>query len=239
VLDGEYALALVRNRKTELDDFDRSNRQMQVIMLIRDRILEFNQLPTLVMNAPAIYEDLSTGICTNMDLNQIIQLAWKAMEIPRENFTMMAIGPEYVTIEKSPDNLDILRPIPDKVRLLRDQLFSTGGVLGPEATGDMNSLLSAEQPTIRVLNGSYLPGLEVTTAAWLQEQGFVVVETGTVSETTVSSVILQGAVPYGLKWLADTFGFTAGRIQNAYNPNATADLVLTLGDDWAANNPLP
>ena len=51
VLDGEYALAMARDRKSELDDFDRSNRQMQVIMLIRDRILEFNQLPTLVMNA--------------------------------------------------------------------------------------------------------------------------------------------------------------------------------------------
>ena len=59
-----------------------------------------------------------------MGLNQIVQLAWKAMDIPRENITTAVIGPEYVTIEKSPDNLDILRPIPDKIRLLRDQLFA-------------------------------------------------------------------------------------------------------------------
>ena len=239
VLDGEYALAMARDRKSELDDFDRSNRQMQVIMLIRDRILEFNQLPTLVMNAPAIYEDLSTGIRTNMSLNQIIQLAWKAMDIPRENFQMRVIGPESVTLEKSPDGLDILRPIPDKVRLLRDELFSTGGLLSPAAEGDLLSLVTAEQPTIRVLNGSYQAGLGETTAAWLQEQGFDVVEVGSAAATTVSSVTIQGAASYGLQWLVDTFGMTAGRIHHSYTPGATADLILTLGDDWASNNPLP
>ena len=239
VLDGEYALAMARDRKSELDDFDRSNRQMQVIMLIRDRILEFNQLPTLVMNAPAIYEDLSQGVRTNMGLNQIIQLAWKAMDIPRENITTAVIGPEYVTIEKSPDNLDILRPIPDKIRLLRDQLFGTGGILGPAAEGDLLSLVAAEQPTVRILNGTYQGGLEETTAAWLREQGFNVVEVGSTSATTVSSVILQGTTSYGLKWLVDAFGLTVGRIEVDYTPGATVDLILTLGDDWAANNPMP
>ena len=238
-LDGELTLALVRDRKTEMDDFDRSNRQMQVIMLIRDRILEFNQLPTLVMNAPAIYEDLSQGIRTNMSLNQIIQFAWSAMDIPRENITMMSIGPEYVTIEKSPTNLDILRPIPDKIRLLRDQLFSTGGILGPAAEGDLPTLVAEEGASIRILNGSYQAGLEDTTAAWLQEQGFNVVETGSTDGTTVSSVLVQGAVPYGLDWLVDAFGMTVGRIEHGFVPGATADLVLILGDDWAANNPMP
>lgn len=239
VLDGELALAMARDRKSEMDDFDRSNRQMEVIMLIRDRILEFDQLPTLVMNAPAIYEDLSTGIRTNMGLNQIIQLAWSAMDIPRENITTAVIGPEYIAIEMSPDNLDILRPIPDKIRQLRDDLFGTGGVLVPVAEGELLSLVAAEQPTVRILNGSYQVGLETATAAWLEEQGFTVVETGSAPSTTVSSVILQGTASYSLKWLADTFGMTVGRIEVEYTPGATADLVLTLGDDWASNNPMP
>ena len=118
VLNGEYTLAYARDRKSEGDDFDRSARQLDVILKIRDRILEFDQLPSLVMNAPAIYEDLSTGVRTNMSLNQIIQLAWKAMEIPPENIEMVVIGPQYVTIETA-DGLAILRPIPDRIRLLR------------------------------------------------------------------------------------------------------------------------
>jgi polyisoprenyl-teichoic acid--peptidoglycan teichoic acid transferase len=240
VLDGEYTLAYARDRHSEGDDFDRSSRQMDVILKIRDRILEFDQLPTLVMNAPAIYQDLSTGIRTNMSLDQIIQLAWRAIDIPRENLQMVVIGPEYVTIETSPDGLDILRPIPDKIRLLRDEIFDIGGLLGPESEGDLLSLVAQENARISVLNGSYQPGLAEKTADWLREQGFIVVEEGnTPNATTVSEVIIQGSTPYALKWLVATFGMTAGRITNAFSSEATVDVVLVLGDDWASNSPIP
>jgi hypothetical protein len=118
-------------------------------------------------------------------------------------------------------------------------LFSTGGILGPAAEGDLPTLVAEEGASIRILNGSYQAGLEDTTAAWLQEQGFNVVETGSTDGTTVSSVLVQGAVPYGLDWLVDAFGMTVGRIEHGFVPGATADLVLILGDDWAANNPMP
>ncbi len=238
-LDGEYALAYARDRKSEGDDFDRSSRQMEVILLIRERILEFDQLPTLVMNAPAIYEDLSTGIRTNMSLNQIIQLAWKAREIPRENIQMVVIGPEYVTIEKSPDGLDILKPIPDKIRLLRDEVLGNGGLLAPVGDGDLLALAVEEGASIRVLNGSYQPDLGTRTAAWLTEQGLNAASEGNVESTPASSMTLQGGAPYALKWLAEAFEMTAGRISHDFIPDAQADLVLILGDDWASNNPMP
>lgn len=239
VLDGEYTLAYARDRKSEGDDFDRSSRQLDVILKIRDRILEFNQLPNLVRNAPAIYEDVSTGVRTNMSLDQIIQLAWKAMEIPKENIQMVVIGPEYVGIETSPDGLDILRPIPDRIRLLRDEALG-GGALGPVDEADLTSLVADEAPTIRLVNASYQPDLAERTAAWLSDQGFEVVETTTGEGVAVSSIIIQGPAPYGLRLISEAFGFTTGRITQSFNPDRSVpDLVLVLGDDWAANNPLP
>lgn len=240
VLDGEYTLAYARDRHSDGDDFDRSARQLDVIMKIRDRILEFDQLPSLVMNAPAIYEDLSTGIRTNMSLNQIIQLAWKAMDIPFENIQMVVIGPEYISIGKSPDNLDILIPHPDKIRLLRDEVFGTGGLVAPAAEGDLAQRLVLEAPTITVLNGSYQAGLEETTAEWLRQQGFVVQEVGVGSTTAVTQVTIQGLAPYGLSWLAETFGISAGQRLYAFtNDRSQPDLILILGDDWAYSNPMP
>jgi LCP family protein required for cell wall assembly len=239
VLDGELVLAYARDRKSSGDDFDRSSRQMEVILKIRDRVLELNQLPVLVANAPDIYTDLSTGIRTNMSLNQMIQLAWKAREIPAENIDTVVIGPEYVTIEKSPDGLDILKPIPDKIRLLRDEVLGTGGVIGPVTTGDLTDLVAQENARISVLNGTYQADLGTRTASWLREQGFDVVEEGNAQYTTYSSVTLQGSTPYGLKFIVDAFGLTAGRITHTYTPGATLDIILILGDDWAANNPLP
>ena len=32
---------------------------------------------------------------------------------------------------------------------------------------------------------------------------------------------------------------TAGAIQHDFVPDAEADLILILGSDWAANNPIP
>ena len=238
-LDGEYVLAYARDRHSEKDDFDRSSRQMEVILKIRDRILEFNMLPTLVKNSPAIYNDLSTGIRTNMSLNQAVQLAWKAMEIPRDNIQMVVIGPEHVTIEKSPDGLDILRPIPDKIRLLRDQVLSSGGVLGPVGDKDLQSLVAEEAARITLLNGSYQGDLAETTAQWLQDQGFNVLGTGFANPTSVSTVTLQGPAPYALKWISETFGMNGGQIKHDFAPNSETDIILILGDDWASNNQMP
>lgn len=239
VLDGEYALAYARDRKTEGDDFDRSSRQMEVILKIRERILEFDQLPTLVMNAPAIYDDLSTGIRTNMSLNQVIQLAWKAREIPGENIEMVVIGPEYVTLEKSPDDLDILRPIPDKIRLLRDQVLNSGGVLGPVTDADLLTLVAEEGARVTLLNGSYQSDLVDITAEWMREQGLNVMGTGFSQETVMSSVTMQGAAPYALRWIIETFGMSGGQIKYDYLSDTEMDIVLILGDDWASNNPMP
>lgn len=239
VLNGEYALAYARDRKSEGDDFDRSGRQMEVILLIRQRILEFDQLPTLVMNAPAIYEDLSTGLRTNMSLNQLIQLAWKAREIPPENIHMVVIGPQQISFGKSPDGLDILRPIPDRIRLLRDEVLGEGGVLGPVAEGDLLSLVAEENARVALLNASFQPDLGEKTAAWLREQGFNIVEVGNAPATTVSTVDLYGTTPYALRWLVETFGMTPGHIDFRFSSDATVDIELIVGDDWASRNPMP
>ena len=50
---------------------------------------------------------------------------------------------------------------------------------------------------------------------------------------------LQGPAPYGLRFLVDAFGMTPGHIDHRFDPEAETDLVLTLGDDWANNNPMP
>jgi len=238
-LDGEYVLAYARDRHLEGDDFDRSSRQMEVILKIRERILEFNMLPTLVKNSPAIYNDLSTGIRTNMSLNQVIQLAWKAMEIPRDNIQMVVIGPEHVTLEKSPDGLDILRPIPDKIRLLRDQVLSSGGVLGPVGDSDLINLVEEEAARVTLLNGSFQGDLAERTASWMQDQGVNVLGTGFANPTAVSTVTLQGTTPYALKWISETFGMTNGQIKHDFSQGGEMDIILILGDDWANNNPMP
>jgi len=238
-LPGEYALAYVRTRTTEGADFDRSMRQQKLIMAVRDRILEFDMLPKLVARSPQIYADLSAGINTNMSLNEAIQLAWSVMELDRNAISQVVISNEYVTLEKSPDGLDILRPIPDKIRLLRDEVFSTGGALGPVAEGDILDIVAEEGARISVRNGSYQAGVAATTAEWLRSQGFNVVEETSDDYRVYSEIYIYNGTPYALRWLAETMNVTTNRIFDRFDPNAAYDLVIVLGDDWVNNNPMP
>jgi LCP family protein required for cell wall assembly len=72
-LPGNLALAYARARYTEGGDFDRAERTMQVIMAIRKRILSADMLPTLVSRAPVIFEQIASGVQTNLTLEQAVQ----------------------------------------------------------------------------------------------------------------------------------------------------------------------
>jgi LCP family protein required for cell wall assembly len=238
-LPGEYALAYVRARKTEGGDFDRSRRQQELIMAVRDRILEFDMMPKLVARAPEIYSDLSAGINTNMSLNEAIRLGWSALDVEREAISQFVISNEYVTLGKSPDGLDILKPIPDKIRLLRDEAFGNGGALGPVGAEDILAGVAEEGARVAVWNGSYQDGMAAKTADWLQEKGFNVVEESNTEYTVTTHIYVYQAKPYALRWLSETVGIASVNIYLQNEPNPNVDLVVVLGDDWVGQNPIP
>ncbi len=238
-LPGEYALAYVRSRSTEGGDFDRATRQQTLIMAVWDRILEFDMMPKLVAKAPEIYNDLAAGINTNMSLTQAIQLGWSALDLDRDKISQVIISNEYVTLGKSPDGLDILKPIPDKIRLLRDEVFGTGGALSPIVNGDTLELVVEEGARISVRNGSSQPGMAARTAAWLREQGFNVVEEVDTNYTVYSQLHIYSGTPYALSWLSESLRVTSANIYNDYETGAEFDIIIILGDDWVGNNPLP
>ena len=238
-LPGDYALAYVRLRKTDGGDFDRAARQQNLIMAVRDRILEFDMLPNLIANAPEIYNDLAAGINTNMSINQVIQLAWSAMDVDRDKITQLVISNEYITLGKSPSGLDILIPIPDKIRLLRDEVFNTGAALGPVAEGDLLSLVAEEGARVSIRNGSYQGGLAASTSAWLREQGVNVVEETDATYTVYTQIYINGATPYAVQYLANTMNVSTASVFFNYTANPDFDVIVVLGDDWAGNNPMP
>ena len=156
-----------------------------------------------------------------------------------EDISQVVIGSEYITIGKSDDELDILKPIPDKIRLLRDDVFGTGGVLGPVAEGDSDILIAEESARIAVYNGSYQSDLHTVTSNWFKEQGLNVVDESPTDAAVYSQIFVYNSKPYALQWLSDTLGVTTNNIYNYYDPNAENDIVVILGDVWASNNPMP
>jgi LCP family protein required for cell wall assembly len=240
VLPGEWALAYARNRYTENGDFDRAARQQQVIMGIRNRILSFDLLPTLITKAPQLYQELASGIRTNLTLDEVVQLALIAQSVPEENIKRGIINKDNVFFAESPDGLSILIPIPDDIRSLRDEIFASAGSLGPQVAGSAVEQMRAEAARLAIYNGSSDPGLGTRAVNFLRGQGANVTQSGNADRNYPGTTIVDHTGnPYALKYLVELLGIPQGRIQVVFDPTAPADLEIYLGDDLLRSNIFP
>src|SRR5258706_14695748 len=83
-MGGDIALAYARDRHTQDGDVDRAKRQQQVIFAIQKKIFDPAGFPGLITQGPAIYQEFSTGIHTNMSLEEALKLAVLGRDIYRE-----------------------------------------------------------------------------------------------------------------------------------------------------------
>jgi len=251
VLPGTHALAYARTRDAEYGDgdIDRGNRQMEVITAIRDRVLNLNNLPSLIARAPAIYAEVSAGVQTNMSLDQAIQLAYLMAQIPRENMTTYNIDYTVASPETTPDGIYILRVIPDELRKLRDRMFTASGVAAApivaqqegsiSTTGDPLPLAIQENARVYILNGTNVGGLAESTMAYLNTQGLTNITTGNTDYEENTRIILHNPAQNTLAYLAAIMGVPNSRINNQFDPDNAFDITVVLGNDWANTNPMP
>jgi LCP family protein required for cell wall assembly len=232
VLPGSWALAYARQRHTQNGDFDRARRQQQVILGIRNRILSVNMLPVLITKAPELYRELKAGIRTNLGLDDAIRLALLAQQVPDGAIQRGVLDQKYVVFGRSPDNLSILIPIPDKINNLRDELFASGAGLGPLTNGYPAERMQAESASLAIYNGSRENGLASRLGDYLKEKGGNIVEVGDAPEAYAATTIIDHTgSPYAMKYLVDLLGIVPSRIKIEYNPAAASDVEVYLGYD--------
>lgn len=246
-LFGAVALGYARNRYTAGGDFDRAKRQLQVINGIRERVMDPSYLPVLIKNAKGVYELVQSGVKTNLQLDEAVRLAWLAQQVPQENIRHATLGREQMYDSWSPQGWSIEVPLMDQVIAVRDSVFSTapGQVSQAPAEptqknpGSVPAEALQENASIYILNGTSSAGLAGRTADYLKSFGLNVVQVadaqGFYEKTSV--VDYQGR-PSTAQSLAQLLGIGQDRILNGGGENIGADIVVTLGEDWATNNPL-
>ena len=240
VLPGEWALAYARNRKTEGGDFDRAARQQQVILAIRDRILRFEMLPTLIAKAPILYNELASGINTNLDLDEAIKLALFAQSVEEEDIQKGVIGKESTIFGRSPDNLSILIPIPDKIHLIRDQIFASSSGLSPKTPGNDHQRMQTENASLAIYNGTQSANLATHTGEYLSGLGVNVLQTDENGDAqTYTKIIDRTGNPYLLKYLVDLMKISPKNIHSDFNPSSPVGVEIYLGNDWETDISIP
>lgn len=243
-LNGERALAYARFRKDKEGDIARANRQQKVILGIREKVLSPENFPVLVGQAQQFYEKLSAGVRTNMPFDVAVRLGVLAKDIPVESIQHGVIDYSMVALAETQlggERASVMKPLPDKIRELRDQIFTSGGAISPlAAQNDLTAMMREDAARVRVLNGSGVGGLESVTGNFLVAQGVQVTEAGPADGGYNNSVIvLYSPKLYTLKYFQSLFGVTdSARIWISPNPASTVDVEIRLGNDWANNNPM-
>ncbi|NUM45335.1 MAG: LCP family protein [Anaerolineales bacterium] len=230
---GDMLLAYARARKTEGGDFDRARRQQDVIIGIRNRLLE--DIPGIIAKAPVLYGELAEGVKTNMTLTEAIRLGLLAAEIPLENIRKGSISEEQIVFFTTPTGDQVLKPRPDSIRELRDYIFGTVDLSSPLASLTEAERVVEENATISVLNGSFTEGLAASTADYLRTLGFNIPAENignAVQALTFTTIIDYTGNPYTVQLLAQTLGVQANRVILDYNPKSSVDVEVSLGSDW-------
>lgn len=236
-MDGELALKYARTRHSGRGDFDRAQRQQQVLMAILDKVTRLNLLPQLLPQAPQMWQTLSSSVQTDLTPDQIVRLANLATQIPKENIRTAVIDENYTQMWETPDGQQVLVPVRDRIRELRDYIFVSGPAV-PSAE-DAAARLAAEAASVHVQNGTAVPGLAQATSEYLQSQGIPVAGYGNADRSDYASSLIL--VYTGKVFTAETIAYILNLPPTALvqspNPQAPADIVVILGADYQSPTP--
>ena len=235
---GYEVLGYARNRHTSGGDIDRANRQQKVIMALVDQVFFPQNFSGMVAKAPDIYLEARAGLRTNLNFENAMRLGALLSQIPEKNikrgvidYSMAVL--DSVQVGKGP-KASILKPYPDQIRVLRDEIFSVDGALGPLASGDPVELMRADAARVSVVNGTTTPGLSEKVGSFLQKEGVQVVVASGQSKRHYNRtvVVLYGPKLYTLRYLITRFGIDfPGQIVFTTDPTSQVDIEIRVGAD--------
>jgi LCP family protein required for cell wall assembly len=244
-LDGRTALAYSRCRHIEQGcqdgDIGRARRQQKVVFGIRDKVLDPQTFPKLLEQAPELYNTFSAGIHTNMSLDDAVKLAVLARDISQNDIHNAVIDDSmlvYDNVILGGQNASIMKPIPDKIRVLRDEIFRAGGPLSPLAQGELADLMLGDAARVRVLNGTTTEQLSRDTQLYLLRQGVNVTEIGKTKAPSHTTIVLYSPKLYTMRFLMNIFDITrSAQILIKPDPSQRVDIEIRLGRDWIGKLP--
>ena len=233
-LNGEVALKFARTRATFGGDVDRAERQQEVLLAIRNQVLRVEQFPKLLVQAPQLWQTFQDNVKTNLSLEDALELALLVQEIPEENIQTAVLDFNYVYNETTPDGRQVLVPLRNEIRTLRDELFAPPAVPTP-VIENLPQFMVQEGARVAIYNGTAVFGLAAETQSYLQDLDVDVSEIGNADSSTykTSQILDYGFHPYTIQFLIQEMQIPPLNIKNATGPDGDYDVLVIMGNDWA------
>ena len=241
-LDGATALKYARTRQGGGDgDFTRMQRQQQVILAIRDRVLSLPNLPQLLPRLPQLYRDMGDSIETDVSPQMMFTLAMWGQKIEGESIRIETIDRRMTYDFWTDDGRLVLAYDRQKARPIIEALFSDPTPEATAADGNPTERLEAENARVVIYNGTSTEGLATTVALFLNMQGINTVQVGNADHfgypRTLISVYADkpATVAWLSKWLTG-IGISEPILQSpTAQPDWTEDKIdisITIGADF-------
>ncbi len=224
-MNGELALQYARTRHND-NDFGRSQRQIQVLMAIRDKAMQLDLLPKL----PALLQSMWGTLETDLTPQDVITLAQAASRVKKENIKSGSIDESMTVQFRTSQGAVVLWPDRAKIGHVMDQIIPQ-----EVAMGDQTNRIQQEAARLLLLNGTNSAMLAERTAKALQAQGFQIAGYGNADRFDYSKTVLidySGTKSATVTALARQFRIDPGNIRRTTNVKSDVDIRLILGSDW-------
>lgn len=234
-MDAETALKYSRTRHVD-NDFGRMQRQQQVIIAIKNKVLEAGTLPQLIARIPTLLDILADSVQTDMPLSQQITLANLARKLDTNNIQRLVIDDtmtERTILATS--GADVLLPKMDVIQPAVAAFFAPSNATATPATTDpIREQLAAENAAIAVLNGTPQAQLGEQVATWLRDQGYNVMgyTPADRSDYAQTQLIDYSGKQFTLQQLANLLAIADENIRAGGGGNQQIDIQLIIGADF-------
>ena len=237
-LDGTQALKYARTRATFGGDVDRAGRQQAVMLAVRDQILQLNMLPQLIAQSPRLWQTLQDNVRTNLTLDEGLQLALLAQDIPEGSIQTYVIDYNYVYNETTPDGRQVLVPNRDAIRELRNEIFTPPAIPTP-VIANLPAMMQAEKARVALYNGTAVFGLAAATEDYLQKFGLDIAEIGNADSATyrTTQIIDYGDHPSTTRYITQLMNVPPLNTSQGSKPEGDFDVLVIIGDDWRIPEP--
>jgi hypothetical protein len=225
-------LKYARTRCTARSDFDRADRQQQVLKAIFEKVTRLDMLPTLIAQGPQMWRTLQDSVKTNLTLDQIIALARLASQVDADDIRFGAIDEDYTIPHVTEDGAEVLILLRDDMRELRDELFTTETASGQEE--NEGSPLEEEAAVIEVLNGTLTTGLAADVTERLRQENLNVTRTGNANRQDIeeSLILAHADKPQTAQYIAEILDLPQSAVVHGSDPAAEFDISVILGADY-------
>lgn len=235
--DGLKALAYSRCRHCdERSDFGRSERQREVIIALRRKILSLGTFGNPVKLSQLI-DSFGNRVSTNLTVpDEALKLYSIGQEIDETNIKSISLVDEpNVLVKSGSSSLGL-----GSIQVPEAGLYKYEEIKKFVRTTFIDGFIKKENASVVILNGTAVSGLATKKADFLKGYGYNVIDIGDAPDKTTTSTIVvdlkKKDAKYTKRYLELRYKTTAvTRVPDGITPPENADFVIILGQNETSN----